>query len=196
MVYGGAVASGAFAGPGRHALRLRRSRAASRRTSRIAIAGHDRLPDRRDRGLGDRRLPRPSVARAPRPLAAPERREARPRGALVRPLGGVGRLPRPADAGRCARSSPIPAGVFRAPIPPLYVWLTLLGSAIWCFAFAGDRLGAGASWETFHHAFRYVDYVVVALPWSACGAACAGLGRTLRRRVAGQARRQPFEPRK
>ena len=34
----------------------------------------------------------------------------------------------------------IPAGVFRSPFGR-YTVLTLVGSAIWCFAFAGDRLG-------------------------------------------------------
>ncbi len=56
----------------------------------------------------------------------------------------------------------IPAGVFRARFWP-YVWLTLLGSAIWCFAFAGAGWAAGASWEKIDHAFRYVEYVVIVL---------------------------------
>jgi membrane protein DedA with SNARE-associated domain len=56
----------------------------------------------------------------------------------------------------------IPAGVFRARFDR-YVWLTLLGSAMWCFAFAGAGWAAGSSWERFHDAFRYVDYVVAAL---------------------------------
>jgi membrane protein DedA with SNARE-associated domain len=55
----------------------------------------------------------------------------------------------------------IPAGVFRARFGP-YVWLTLLGSAAWCFAFAGAGWAAGSSWERFHEAFRYVDYLVAA----------------------------------
>jgi membrane protein DedA with SNARE-associated domain len=55
----------------------------------------------------------------------------------------------------------VPAGVFRAPFQP-YLWLTLLGSAIWCFALAGAGWALGASWERFHEAFRYVDYLVVA----------------------------------
>ena len=55
----------------------------------------------------------------------------------------------------------VPAGVFRARFRP-YVWLTLLGSAVWCFAFAAIGWAAGASWEKFHDAFRYVDYVVAA----------------------------------
>ena len=53
----------------------------------------------------------------------------------------------------------VPAGVFRARFHP-YVWLTLLGSALWCFAFAAAGWAAGASWEKFHEAFRYVDYVL------------------------------------
>jgi membrane protein DedA with SNARE-associated domain len=55
----------------------------------------------------------------------------------------------------------VPAGVFRASFWP-YVWLTLLGSAIWCFAFAGAGWAAGANWESFHEAFRYVEYLVIA----------------------------------
>jgi membrane protein DedA with SNARE-associated domain len=55
----------------------------------------------------------------------------------------------------------VPAGVFRARFGP-YVWLTLAGSAAWCFAFAGAGWAAGSSWERFHEAFRYVDYLVVA----------------------------------
>ena len=53
----------------------------------------------------------------------------------------------------------VPAGVFNAACWP-YVWLTLLGSAIWCFAFAGAGWAAGSSWEQFHEAFRYVEYVI------------------------------------
>src|SRR4029079_17577579 len=71
----------------------------------------------------------------------------------------------------------IPAGVFRARFVP-YVWLTLLGSAIWCFAFAGAGWAAGASWESFHHAFRFVDYVIAL----AVVVGAALLGRSLLRR--------------
>ena len=55
----------------------------------------------------------------------------------------------------------IPAGVFEARFVR-YTLLTLLGSAIWCFAFAGAGYAAGEAWEDFHHAFRYVEYVVAA----------------------------------
>jgi membrane protein DedA with SNARE-associated domain len=53
----------------------------------------------------------------------------------------------------------IPAGVFEVPFRR-YVVLTLLGSAIWCFVFAGAGWAAGASWESFHHAFRFADILV------------------------------------
>ena len=56
----------------------------------------------------------------------------------------------------------IPAGVFRAPLAR-YNLLTLLGSAIWCFALAGVGWALGSRWEDFHHAFRYVDYAIAAV---------------------------------
>jgi membrane protein DedA with SNARE-associated domain len=55
----------------------------------------------------------------------------------------------------------VPAGVFEARFVR-YTLLTLLGSAIWCFAFAAAGYAAGEAWEDFHHAFRYVEYVVAA----------------------------------
>ena len=55
----------------------------------------------------------------------------------------------------------VPAGIFESPFVR-YTILTFLGSAIWCFAFAGAGYLAGESWEDFHHAFRYVDYLVAA----------------------------------
>ena len=54
----------------------------------------------------------------------------------------------------------IPAGVFRAPIGR-YTTLTAIGSAVWCFAIAGAGWALGASWERFHTGFRFADYVVV-----------------------------------
>lgn len=76
----------------------------------------------------------------------------------------------------------VPAGVFRTPFWR-YTWLTLLGSAIWCFAFAGAGYALGTQWEDFHQAFRYVDVLVgVAL--------AAGIGwlvwKLVRRRRAGR----------
>jgi membrane protein DedA with SNARE-associated domain len=55
----------------------------------------------------------------------------------------------------------IPAGVFRMSLWR-YTVLTLIGSALWCFALAGVGWGLGKSYETFHHDFRFVDYAVVA----------------------------------
>jgi membrane protein DedA with SNARE-associated domain len=55
----------------------------------------------------------------------------------------------------------IPAGVFRMPLPR-YTVLTAVGSAAWCFAFAGAGWAVGRSWERFHHDYRFVDYAVVA----------------------------------
>jgi membrane protein DedA with SNARE-associated domain len=54
----------------------------------------------------------------------------------------------------------IPAGVMETPLVR-YTLLTLAGSAIWCFAFAGGGWAAGASWEDVHDAFSYLDYLVV-----------------------------------
>jgi membrane protein DedA with SNARE-associated domain len=53
----------------------------------------------------------------------------------------------------------VPAGVLEARFVR-YTLLTLAGSAIWCFAFAGAGYVAGDNWEDFHHAFRYLDYLV------------------------------------
>jgi membrane protein DedA with SNARE-associated domain len=56
----------------------------------------------------------------------------------------------------------IPAGVFEAPFVR-YTTLTAIGSAIWCFALAAVGWALGASWEKFHHDFRFVDYAIVAV---------------------------------
>jgi membrane protein DedA with SNARE-associated domain len=56
----------------------------------------------------------------------------------------------------------IPAGVFRVPLGR-YTVLTLLGSMVWCFAFAGAGWALGDTWHGLHDSFRYVDYAVVAL---------------------------------
>jgi membrane protein DedA with SNARE-associated domain len=53
----------------------------------------------------------------------------------------------------------IPAGVFRTPLGR-YTVLTGVGSAIWAFALAGAGWALGANWERVHHAFRYADIAV------------------------------------
>jgi membrane protein DedA with SNARE-associated domain len=55
----------------------------------------------------------------------------------------------------------IPAGALGSPLPA-YTALTLLGSLIWCFAFAGAGWAVGDTWQTFHNDFRYADYAAVA----------------------------------
>jgi membrane protein DedA with SNARE-associated domain len=82
----------------------------------------------------------------------------------------------------------IPAGVFRWPLAP-YTALTLLGSAIWCFAFAGAGWGIGRSYAQIHHDFRFVDYAVVALAVAALALLVVRVrSRRLTRRVHDPAR--------
>lgn len=56
----------------------------------------------------------------------------------------------------------IPAGVFEMPLAP-YTFLTLVGSAIWAFALAGAGYALGNSYHGADHAFRYLEYAVVAV---------------------------------
>ena len=53
----------------------------------------------------------------------------------------------------------IPAGVFGARLGR-YTVLTLIGSALWCFAFAGVGWAVGSNWEAFHERFHLVDYAI------------------------------------
>jgi membrane protein DedA with SNARE-associated domain len=55
----------------------------------------------------------------------------------------------------------IPAGIFKTPFVR-YALLTAIGSAIWAFAFAGIGWAAGRSYKRFHHDFGYVEYAFVA----------------------------------
>jgi membrane protein DedA with SNARE-associated domain len=66
--------------------------------------------------------------------------------------------------------------------------LTLVGSAIWCFAFAAAGWALGGSWKSFHHGFGYVDIVFVA-------ASVAAIGLFALRRVRSSARRRQAPPR-
>lgn len=75
----------------------------------------------------------------------------------------------------------VPAGVLGSPLGR-YTVLTFIGSLVWCFGFAAAGWALGGSWEQFHHAFRYADYVAVALV-AAAGAALLVRQRR-RRRVA------------
>jgi membrane protein DedA with SNARE-associated domain len=55
----------------------------------------------------------------------------------------------------------IPAGIFEMPLPT-FLALAAVGSAIWSFAFVGIGYALGASYKSFDHAFRYVEYAIVA----------------------------------
>jgi membrane protein DedA with SNARE-associated domain len=75
----------------------------------------------------------------------------------------------------------IPAGVFGAPFVR-YTLLTLVGSAIWSFAWAGVGWGVGTGYRRVHEDFRWVDYAVVV---AICVLAAWFLFRHLSRRRAG-----------
>ncbi len=55
----------------------------------------------------------------------------------------------------------IPAGIFEVRLGR-YTLLTAIGSAVWAFALAGVGYGLGSGYERFHHAFRFADYLVAA----------------------------------
>lgn len=75
----------------------------------------------------------------------------------------------------------IPAGALGSPLGP-YAALSLLGSAMWCFAFAGAGPPLGSNYGRVHQAFQYVDVVAVA----AAVAAMALVAVQRRRRSARQ----------
>ena len=52
----------------------------------------------------------------------------------------------------------IPAGIFEMPLAP-YTLFTLIGSALWAFAFAAIGYAVGSNYERFHHFF---DIAIVA----------------------------------
>src|SRR5439155_25790213 len=55
----------------------------------------------------------------------------------------------------------ITAGIFEMRLLP-YTLLSLAGSAVWAFAFAGAGYGLGTSYRGFDHSFHYVEYAIVA----------------------------------
>jgi membrane protein DedA with SNARE-associated domain len=81
----------------------------------------------------------------------------------------------------------IPAGIGRMPLGR-YTLLTIPGSAAWCFALAGVGWALGANWEHFHERFHYADYAIIGL----IVVAAAYLG--LRWRSSRLARRAPDTP--
>jgi membrane protein DedA with SNARE-associated domain len=55
----------------------------------------------------------------------------------------------------------IPAGIFEMRFGPYVAW-TAVGSAIWAFALAGIGWALGSNYERFHHGFRFADYAIAA----------------------------------
>jgi membrane protein DedA with SNARE-associated domain len=55
----------------------------------------------------------------------------------------------------------IPAGIFEMPVVPFALAMAA-GAAVWAFALGGVGYALGASWERFNHSFHYVEYAVVA----------------------------------
>jgi membrane protein DedA with SNARE-associated domain len=62
----------------------------------------------------------------------------------------------------------IPAGIGEMPLGR-YTALTFAGTVPWCFGLAGVGFALGANWERFHESFRYADYAIVALIVAAAG---------------------------
>ena len=54
----------------------------------------------------------------------------------------------------------IPAGLFETPFVR-YNALTFAGNLVWCLVLAAVGWALGSSWDTFHHDFRWVEYLVV-----------------------------------
>ena len=71
----------------------------------------------------------------------------------------------------------IPAGVLGSPLGR-YTALTLAGSLILCFGFAGAGWALGSSYDSAHHALRYLDVLV-----AVAAAALVALGLTRLRRA-------------
>lgn len=55
----------------------------------------------------------------------------------------------------------IPAGIFEFPLVRFALSVTV-GSAVWAFALGGIGYSLGASYERFNHAFKYAEYAIVA----------------------------------
>jgi membrane protein DedA with SNARE-associated domain len=67
--------------------------------------------------------------------------------------------------------------VFETPLVP-YTFLTLAGSALWCFAFAGAGWALGNNYDKVHHVFTAVEVLVVV-------GIVVGIGYLIRRRRTG-----------
>ena len=73
----------------------------------------------------------------------------------------------------------IPAGIGEMPFVR-YTILTFIGTIPWCFGLAAVGVAVGSQWEEFHENFRYADYAIAALVVAGIGAV---VYRTHRRRA-------------
>jgi membrane protein DedA with SNARE-associated domain len=76
----------------------------------------------------------------------------------------------------------VPAGALETPIGP-YAVLTLAGSAIWCFGFAGAGWALGRHYDRVHHAFTAIEVAVVAAAVIGAAALLAARRRSRRGEV-------------
>ena len=77
----------------------------------------------------------------------------------------------------------IPAGIGEMPLGR-YTGLTFAGTVPWCFGLAAVGVALGTGWERFHETFRYADYAIVALVVLGVAAVLyRGHKRRLRRRA-------------
>jgi membrane protein DedA with SNARE-associated domain len=79
----------------------------------------------------------------------------------------------------------IPAGIMEVPLLR-YTVLTTLGTIPWCFGLAGAGVAVGEGWERFHHDWRYADYAIAA-------AIVAGAAYLVVRRMRRRARDRALE---
>jgi membrane protein DedA with SNARE-associated domain len=76
--------------------------------------------------------------------------------------------------------------VLEYPLGP-YTALTALASVLWCTAFGVAGYALGANWDEVHRAFKYADYVVLAL-------VVAGVAVLVSRALGRRARAVPSPP--
>jgi len=79
----------------------------------------------------------------------------------------------------------IPAGIGEMPLGR-YTVLTFLGTLPWCFGLAAVGVALGSQWEEFHASFRYADYAIVVL-------VAAGVAALVYRRYRRRARKRAVE---
>ncbi|MGH3023871.1 MAG: DedA family protein [Gaiellaceae bacterium] len=80
----------------------------------------------------------------------------------------------------------IPAGIAEMRLGR-YTVLTFLGTLPWCFGLAAVGLALGSGWERFHESFRYADYAILAVVVAGAAALVYRHRRTkLRRRAVEQ----------